>query len=190
MFQPNKEDLEYLFESAGQNVSVNDDPRRVIITNAELSQHEQRHVHSLQKVSRGDIVTIEDESYLTLTESITKRYGKYKVIVRHTNCDIEKTGEPTKVYLGKDAFGDDVYDYLPGGTIKIPAIVDKKTFTVTDASAIRVPESYIEVTLQDNEQNRGQFEVNEKFSVVEKEWKVVERDFSKKGLLILTCELG
>lgn len=57
------EDMDYLFETSGQIVDVNDIEQTVIITNAPLSEHEERHIHSLERISRGDIVTIDEVSF-------------------------------------------------------------------------------------------------------------------------------
>ena len=183
------EDMEYLFENTGQIVEVNDIEQTVIITNAPFSEHEERHVHSLERISRGDIITIDEVSFLAISESITKRYGKYKVIVRHTNAVIDIQGEPTLIDTGeRDMFDRPIYEQIPGELFHVPSIIESRKVSVPESAAIRIPDNYLEVTMQDNEQNVNLTELNSKINLAKKEWTVVNQDFSKQGLLILTCE--
>jgi len=71
----------------------------------------------------------------------------------------------------------------------IPAIIDKYTFKIDDFAPVRVAENQIIVTVQDNETNKSKFTVNATFDVMDKTWKVIDVDFTKNGLLTLTCEL-
>ena len=183
------EDMDYLFENTGQIVDVNDIEQTVIITNAPLSEHEERHVHSLERISRGDIVTIDEVSFLAISESITKRYGKYKAIVRHMNALVEIQGEPTLIDTGEvDRFERPIYIEIPGELIHVPSIIESRKFSIPESAAIRIPENYLEVTMQDNEQNVNLTELDKKITVAKKEWTVVNQDFSKRGLVVLTCE--
>ncbi|MGE8079242.1 hypothetical protein [Peribacillus loiseleuriae] len=190
MFQVHEDDLQYLLESAGQPVLINDTPMNVIVTNPSISEYEERYIHSLDKVSRGDIVTLEDEQYLCLSESIIKRHGKYKVLARHMNVTIEIPGEETRIVIGHTPFGDPIFDYRYGEPSYIKAIVDNKSFSVDESASIRLPNNQTEVIVKDNELNRGKFRVNNQVNAIAKRWKVINQDLSKNGLLILTCELG
>jgi hypothetical protein len=193
MFTPNPEDLQFLFESAGQTVLINDTERQVIITNPSISEYEERYIHTLERVLQGDIVTLEGERYLVITETVTPRHGKYKALMRHCNYIITLPGEITRVLyrdengnIVYDDFGDPVFIEIEGEPINIPAIVDNKSFSIV-GSQLLVAENQIIVTVQDNEVNRNKLKVNNTFSF-EGNFKVLHRDFTKKGLMILTCE--
>ncbi|WP_210367419.1 hypothetical protein [Bacillus sp. REN3] len=186
MFQANSADLEYLFESAGQKILVNDVERISVITNPALSEFDQKYIHTLEQVLQGDMVTLEGERYLVITESISKRGGKYKALMRHCNVVVEIKNY-TKQLIGHTDFGEPVYEDVYVDSTYIPSIIDNKSFSIDSSSAIRVPENQIVVVIQDNSYNREKFMVNDTFSF-EGNYKVLNRDFTKKGLLILTCE--
>ncbi|MFE4525633.1 hypothetical protein ACFRCQ_26590 [Cytobacillus firmus] len=188
MFQANSADLEFLFNEAGQTVLINDVTTNVVITNPAISEYEERYIHSIEKVLQGDIVTLDNEKYLVITESISKRTGKYKALMRHCNLMIEiKNYE--KVKIGETEFGVPVYEYVYTYSDYIPSIIDNKSFSIESSAAIRVPDNQIIVVVQDNELNREKFKVNNTFTF-EGSYKVIHRDFTKKGLMILTCELA
>jgi len=187
MFSPNTADLDYLFDSASQTVTVNNTERKAIITNPAISEFDQKNIHTLERVLQGDMVALDGERYLVITESISKRGGKYKALMRHCNIVIERQGEQVCVIVGENEFGDPIEECTVGDPIFISAIVDNKSFSIDQASAIRVPENQIIVVIQDNPVNRDKLKVNDKF-VFEGNYKVLSRDFTKKGLMILTCE--
>ena len=61
MFQVNENDLDYLFEQAGQNILVNNSTMEVIVTNPPLGQYGERFIHSRERVLQGDMITLEGE---------------------------------------------------------------------------------------------------------------------------------
>jgi len=188
MFTLNNEDLQCIFDSAGKSVIVNDTKMNVIITNPAISECEERYIHSLQKVSRGDMVTLEDEPYLCITESVTKRSSKFKTLIRHCNFNIEIPGEQVCTIIGYNSFDEPIEECTYGEPTLVPSIIDNKTLSVDGQSAIRLAENQIEVIVQDNEVNSEKFTVNFTFNVMGKSWRVVDVDLCKSGLMILTCE--
>ncbi|UOE57308.1 hypothetical protein [Cytobacillus oceanisediminis] len=111
-----------ILNETGQTVLINDLERIVIVTNPPLSEYEERNIHSIERVSQGDVVTLDFEKYLVITESISKRSAKYKALIRHCNVMIEiKNYE--KVKIGETEFG--VYEYVYTYSDYIPSIIDK-----------------------------------------------------------------
>lgn len=213
MFQ--SDDINYIFESVGQNVLINANTTNVVITNPPISEYEEKYIHSLTNVPRGSLIDIKGNSYLVVSESIIERGIKYKVLARHCNYSIKVdkaiaqeltgydpiTGAP--IYKNKttyllDAEGNvvkegngrpiliDVYE----DEFHVPAIVDVNSFSVKGNATIRYPSNQIEIIVQDNDKNTSTFKVNFNFAVMGKQWSVVNQDKSKKGMLILTCELA
>jgi len=188
------EDISYIFDELGKEVLVNDVPTTVVITNPTISEYEERYIHTLQNVSRGSIVNLEGEKYLSLTESLLKRGAKYKCLVRHCNHVIEIQGETTLDYF-RDVNGNIVYDdygepilvEVVGESYYIPCIVDNKSLTISGTQLL-ITDNQIIVIVQDNELNREKFKTNSKFIVMSKNWNVIDIDLSKNGLLIITCE--
>lgn len=189
MFQANSADLEFLFNEAGQKVLINDVERISVITNPPLSEYEERHIHTLETVSQGDMVSLDNEKYLVITESISKRGEKYKALMRHCNVMIELPGEEVCEKVAENDFGEPIFECTTGDPVYVPSIVDNKSFSVDDSAAIRVPDNQIIVVVKDNALNRDKFQVNNTFTF-EGSYKVVHRDFTKKGLMILTCEMS
>lgn len=188
-FNDNTQDIQFLLDNAGKDVLINDTPAKALITNPSITEYEEKYISTLQRVSRGDIVAYDNEKYISITESITKRHGKYKAILRHCNYDIELPGEETCVIVGYDELDRPIEECTIGDPIHVPAIVDNKSFSVDGQNAINVPENEIIATLQDNQSNRDKLVVNNTFTVMSKTWTVLNQDLTKNGLLILTCEI-
>ncbi|ETI68143.1 hypothetical protein [Neobacillus vireti] len=198
MFSVNENDVQFLIDSAGQNVLINDKEMKAIITNplsVVLNEYEQRYIHSVQPIIQGYLVTVNNEKYLVVTESLTKRTTKYKSLMRHCNYTLEMKGETKKVIKRDengnpvlDKFGDPVYITIQEESVFVPAIVDNKSFSVNLNAQMIIPQNQITVVVQDNTVNRDRFKMNNVFSFVEKNHKVFNRDFTKRGLMILTCE--
>lgn len=187
MFSHNEDDLQFLFESAGQLVLVNGTEKQVILTNSTLPENEERYIHSIERVLQGDLVVFDNENYLTISESISKRYGKFKAKLRHCNFLVRVKGEITKEFVGYTQFNEPVYREIEGEPYFVPAIVDYKSFAI-EGSQILVPENDIHILVQDNELNRIKFAVNNTFNSMDYNWKVRNIDKSKRGLLFLICE--
>lgn len=192
MFSPNIEDLEFLFESAGQSISVNNIDTQAIITNTGLAEHEKKHIHTINPIHMGDLVAIDDENYLITSDTAIKRYGKYKAIMEH--CNFMITIKVITRVLMRDENGNVVYDAggnpvwieIEGEPILIPSIIDQQSFTI-EGNQLRVANNQILVTVQDNETNRDKLKVNEVFSF-EGNYKVLNMDYTKKGLIVVTAE--
>ncbi|RBP95390.1 hypothetical protein DFO70_103432 [Cytobacillus firmus] len=132
-------------------------------------------------------MTLDNEKYLVITESITKRGGKYKSLMRHCNVMIDLPGEEVCEKVGENDFGEPIFECTTGDPVLVPSIVDNKSFSVEDSAAIRVPDNQIIVVVKDNDYNREKFQLNNTFTF-EGVYKVIHRDFTKRGLMILTCE--
>ncbi len=195
-FAINEQDIQYLFESAGTDVLINDQTHKAIITNSGFnSENDERYINTLNPIHMGDLVTFNDHQYIIITESTSKRHAKYRAIMRHCNFTIKFPGEIERVPVldenGNpvlDKYGRPVYEEIEGDPYFIPAIVDDKYFQVNNQFQIRVADNQIMIVVQDNELNRNKFEVNKRFELMGKEWKVLHEDLTKVGLMILTCE--
>lgn len=194
MFTPNKEDLQFLFDSAGMDVLINETTKRAIITNSPLSHSEERYIHTLQRINMGDMVTFDEERYLVMTETIQPRNGKYKAKIRHMNYELQFAGEVTQDYLRdengniiRDNFGKPYVITIEGDPIYIPCVVEQQAFTIEEGQ-IRIPNNEILITVQDNEVNREKIILNFEFNLMTKTWKVTNVDLTRKGIMIITCQ--
>lgn len=185
MFEMNTEDVNYIFEQAAQTVLINDVPRNAIITNPQMNEDETRYIHTLDRVLQGDLVVLEGESYLSITESITKRGAKYKNKIQHCNYIIQVQGESARVIIGYNEFDQPIYEYILGDPILVPSIVESGTFNVPNASAILIPEDIIYVTVQNNDTNIVKFAVNTEIAMLDGTYKVQHQDVTRTGLMIV-----
>ncbi|UTI42426.1 hypothetical protein [Niallia sp. RD1] len=192
MFSPNIKDLEFLFESAGQSIYINNVATQAIITNTTLAEHEKKHIHTISPIKMGDLVTIDDENYLITSDTAIKRYGKYKAIMEHCNFMIT-IKVITRVLMRDEngnvvynAGGDPVWIEIEGEPILVPSIIDQQSFTI-EGNQLRVANNQILAIVQDNETNRDKLKVNNTFTFVG-DYKVLNMDYTNKGLLILTAE--
>ncbi|MGE6259203.1 hypothetical protein ACQKCU_15070 [Heyndrickxia sporothermodurans] len=194
IFEINKDEMESIFNMASRTILVNDVERKAIITNPQFSQNEERFINTLDVVTQGDIVKIDEYYYLVVSENITKRHSKYKAKIRHCSYIIRIPGEITSEPM-LDEDGNQVYDSqgrpvfieIEGEPYFIPAIVDKNKFNIVGGQ-ILVADDQVIITVQDNELNTDKFAVNKEFDSMNKKWKVRNQDRTKRGLLILTCE--
>ncbi|MFV2049641.1 Ig domain-containing protein [Bacillus sp. UMB0899] len=187
-FETNTNDVQFLLDNAGKDILINGETKKALITNPSISEAEERYIHTLLSVSRGDLIELEGDNYLVITESVNKRNSKFKALIRHCNYEIEVAGETTRVIVGYNQFGEPIYEDIVGKPSYVPSIVDKNSFSVSEPSAIRLPDNQISVIVQGNDTNNEKFTVNFQFTVMGSEWKVINRDFTKNGLLILICE--
>jgi hypothetical protein len=186
LFESNNEDIQYIVDNFGHEVSVNNSSVKAIITNNVVSEYEDKYISSTQSIKRGDLVKDGTVNYLVITESVTKRYSKYKAIMRHCNYTVDVPGEEVCVVVGQNDFGEDIIE-CTSTPVPTPLIVDNKSFSI-EKGAINLPNNQILVTMQDNATNKGEMTVNKTFSLMGSTWKVLNVDLTKNGLLLLTCE--
>ena len=192
MFSPNTEDLEFLFESAGQSISINNVATQAIITNTGLAEHEKKHIHTINPIKMGDLITADNENYLITSDTAMKRYGKYKAIMTHCNFTI--TIKVITRVLMRDENGNVIYDAggnpvwikIEGEPILVPSIIDQQSFTI-EGNQLRVANNQILAIVQDNETNRDKLKVNNTFTFVG-DYKVLNQDYTNRGLIVIIAE--
>lgn len=190
-------DIEFLVDSMGDSVLINDTEYKVLITHSNVSKQEERYIHTLEQIKQGDIITYDNEKYLIVSECVTKRANKYKALMRHCNYSIEIPGATEEVMMTDDdgnpiydRYGDEIFITVETDPISIYTIVDNKSFAISGNQLLLVADNQIIVTVQDNQTNRDKLQVNSTFNVMDNEWKVRNIDKTQKGLLIITCEIN
>jgi len=183
LFDFQDEDLSFLINETGQSVIVNGIADKVLITNKSIGEFEERYIHSPELISRGSLVEWNANKYLVTSEALEKRGGKYKVIMRNCNGDIE-IPRVEQVLIGTDPYtGRPVYEEQVVGTDYISAIVDKKTLSVSTNEAINTIDNQFIIKVQDNETNREKFVLNSEFTMYGETWTVMNLNYSKVGIL-------
>lgn len=154
------------------------------LSNATLSSNSSYHLHSLDKISRGDILTFDDENYyIVIDDVIMKRGCKYKATVQYCNYK-NIIIETVREIVGYDDFGRPIYNYVEKVVANTVGFIRHKTQTESSGALI-VATSELILTVQDNEINRTSHSINSELEFEGKMWKVREQILTKKGLLEL-----
>lgn len=188
-FTFNTSDFQFLLDSIGETVTIDNVPKKCIVQNGNIGDYEDIYIYTLDSIQRGNLIVYNGKNYLIVSDvTHGKIYKKAKM--RRCNYTIVVEGRKVCEIVGYNDFREPIYECHTTESIFVPAIIDKYAFKVDDPAPIRVSENQIIVTVQDNETNKSKFTVNATFEVIGKTWKVVDVDITRNGLLILTCELS
>ncbi|MEK4125893.1 Ig domain-containing protein [Anoxybacillus sp. FSL W8-0382] len=182
-------DFQFLLDTVGEIVTINNVSKKCIVQNAKIGDYEEKYIYTLDSIQRGNLIVYNGKNYLIVSD-VTQ--GKLYKQAKMCHCNYEIVVEGQKVcdeIVSYNVFGEPIYECHTTESISVPAIVDKYTFKIDNFAPIRLPENQIIVTMQENE-NKSKFTVNTKFGVMGHTWKVVDVDITRNGLLILTCELS
>ncbi|GGJ80520.1 hypothetical protein GGR02_003483 [Anoxybacillus voinovskiensis] len=181
-------DFQFLLDMTGETVLVDNVSRKCILQNAKIGDYEEKYIYTLSSIQRGNIVRHNEKNYLVVSD-VTENSVYRKALMRKTNETIRIEQTEQRIVSYND-FGEPIYENVVVSVADVPCIVDKYTFRIDDFAPIRVAENQIIVTMKDDVLNREKFVVNFEFVLYEQNWKVIDVDMTKKGILILTGELN
>lgn len=173
LFQNNPDDFQYILDSIGQTVLVNNQPIQAVITCTPVNQpstaidYDDKKISTLSPIKCGDLVHYCDEDWLLISEINGQRYGKYKAIMRVCDYSI-------------------IFNFQ-GVVRKFPTIIDGRVFNVETDRFMTLPASQILVTLQENKETL-QIIPGQRFIKLGTAWKVEAIDRTVKGLMKLWCK--
>ncbi|GAB7386173.1 hypothetical protein BSNK01_00080 [Bacillaceae bacterium] len=185
----NTDDFQYMLDMMGKDVLVNGNLVRALVTNTDLNRnYDDKKISTLTEIKRGDLIEYDGKKWLIISEVNGKRYNKYKGIMRRCNYDVTfKTGE-TQTIVGYDPMGRPIYATVEEHQT-FPTIIDSKTFDIQTGQVINMAEGKILVTLQENPESL-KIALDTRFIKMGNAWKIVGKDRTKKGLIVLTAEIG
>lgn len=169
LFQPIT-DFEYILQSIGKTVTVNDVPIQAVITNASnpKNPYDEKFISTLAEIKRGDLINYNSADWLVVNQISDMRYGtKYKGLMRKCEYEINFNFE--------------------GNVLTFPVLIDSKIFNVTEDKYFLLPDGTILVTLQENEETKN-ISIDQRFIKLGFAWKISGIDRTQKGLIILTCD--
>ncbi len=186
LFQTNTDDFQYILDSLGKDVVINNQPIKAVICNQTLNtEYDDNKISTTQLIKRGDIVDFHGK-WLIISEINGQKNGKYKGIMRKCNGSISiKVGE-NKVLKGYDSMGRPIYETIPIYT-NVECIVETKVLGLDANGAINLPQGKINIIIQDNADTQ-KVALSNTFTVAGGTWKVIGIDLTKVGLRILNCE--
>ncbi|WP_274366224.1 Ig-like domain-containing protein [Paenibacillus thermotolerans] len=162
-------DYEYLLSAMGTDVLINGETVRTLVTNTNLEQnYDDKRISSLTPFKRGDLIEFDDKQWMIISEEASKRYGKWKGIMRLLPHTI--TFNASCVF------------------ISVPAFIETQSLGVESGQIMTIADGQLYVNVPDNEEIRN-IKVNDRFIKYGLAFKVVGIDrFSKEGIAIVTCE--
>ena len=84
-----KEDFEYILYYMGNQITINGQLQRALITNTSLNRnYDDRKITTLVPLHRGDIVEFNGNKYMIISQVNDTRYDKYKAIMRRLTHEI------------------------------------------------------------------------------------------------------
>lgn len=190
------DDISYMIESLGKEIKVNEVIVKALVTNPTINEFESKYIHTIEPIQQGSIIEIDTKKYITIFENVALRNDKYKTKAEHCNYEIQVgSSEETEWILlvddeGKailDLYGDEQFYEGEAKPSLVPAIVRQLQGVNISGSQLLIPSYKILVTVQDNNINRRNFELNSEVNILGK-WKVVNVDLSQNGLLNIICE--
>lgn len=165
-----------------------------LVTNGEYSKASTYHIHSLQPFHCGDYLKIDNNSehlYMVTNDVISKHGHKYKGVIEYCNYQIEKW-ELTRVQTGTDSRGRPIYEEVNTLVGMIPCVLTFKSTSNTSNDAVNLINDMYEIKVKNNDAAINSFGLNaDSFSSVtiyEKEYKIVNVDYSKQGMIRLYVE--
>lgn len=163
----NTDDFTYLINSIGQDVLINKQPVKAMITNTDLHRiYDERKITTLHNIQTGDLVQFNNRDWLIHNEVNGQRYGKYKALIRA--CD----------YNIKFNFNGNIKEF--------PSCVDGKFFDLDTGKYINLSADQIIVTVQENEDTL-KVKVDDRFIKLGSAWSISGINRTVKGLITFTC---
>ena len=170
LFEPIS-DFQYILNSLGKTVTINDVSIQAVITNATTpknTEYDEKYISTISELERGDLVDYNNANWLIINQIADMRYeAKYKGIMRRSDYSIR-------------------FNFL-GNIKEFPVLIDSKLMKVSEDKYFIIPDGNILVTLQENAESTN-IVMLQRFIKLGHAWKVTGIDKSKKGLIILTCE--
>lgn len=188
------EDLIHMFNVLSEEVEVNGVKHQSIITHSPITELETRYIHTLTNIEQGSLIKYKDVNYLTVTESIAGRYGKFKAKIEHCNHFLKFKGEIIKELIvdenGKpilDIYGDEQYRDVEGEPTLLPSIVRENSFSISGQQLL-IANNQIVIVVQHTTKADQLVKVNAELTLFNVTWKIVNVNKIRNGLLICTCD--
>lgn len=188
------EDLIHMFNVLSEEVEVNGVKHQSIITHSPITELETRYIHTLTNIEQGSLIKYKDVNYLTVTESIAGRYGKFKAKIEHCNHFLKFKGEIIKELIvdenGKpilDIYGDEQYRDVEGEPTLLPSIVRENSFSISGQQLL-IANNQIVIVVQHTTKADQLIKVNVELTLFNATWKIVNVNKIRNGLLICTCD--
>lgn len=162
-------DITYLLQEIGHNCKVNNIPAKAIVNNASMERtFDDKKIITHEELKRGYYAEYNNLFFIILNEVNDKRYNTYyKGVMRRCNFDL------------KFIINDKLYLF--------PIIAEGDKFFITGDSKISLATDTISVTVPLTATTR-QIKREDNFIKWGQKWEVQGLDYTKDGLIVLTCK--
>ncbi|ALC85572.1 hypothetical protein AM499_06860 [Bacillus sp. FJAT-22090] len=167
--------LNDVFNSVAKEIKINDKSISAIVTNGalnKLDEQESKHLHTIDKVKQGDLVLLEGNKYLVITESMSKRHNKYKNIMVHCNMNLTVPGETISEIIGFDDFNRPMYKH----TIQyfdVPSVLGfDRVGSALKSGVFLTIANGLKAKVQRNEKNLQYLTINKEIAIEGKTYKI------------------
>ena len=185
-FQIDTSDFQFLLDTVGETVKINDVEKKAIVNNAKIGDYEDKYIYTLDSIQRGNLILHNVKNYLIISD-VTKGRQYNKALMRkctHTISVMVQEGK--RVLIGTTPWGEEIYETTDPVYEDFHCIVEQEKIVI-EGSQIKTSDSEIYVTLADNEHTR-KIKLNDVYEVAGAQYKVIHINYTKSGLIILKCE--
>jgi len=185
-FQIDTSDFQFLLDTVGETVKINDVEKKAIVNNAKIGDYEDKYIYTLDSIQRGNLILHNVKNYLIISDVTEGRQYKKALMRKCTHTISVMVQEGKRVLIGTTPWGEEIYETTDPVYEDFPCIVEQEKITI-DGDQIRTSDSEIYVTLADNEHTR-KIKVNDVYNIAGYRYKVTHINYTKSGLIILKCE--
>ena len=179
-------DFQFLLDSVGETVIIDNVPKKCIVNNAKIGDYEDKYIYTLSNIQRGNLILHNEKNYLIVSDVTEGKLYKKALMRKCTHTIRVMIQEGKQILIGTTPWGEDIYETVDPVYDDFPCIVEQQK-VVIEGSQIRTSDSEIFVTLQDNEYTR-KIKLNDVYNIAGYRYKVTHINYTKSGLIILKCE--
>ena len=179
-------DFQFLLDTVGETVIIDNVPKKCIVQNAKIGDYEDKYIYTLESIQRGNLI-LRKEKYYIIVSDVTEGRQYNKALMRKCTHVIRvMIQEGRQVLIGTTPWGEEIYETTDPVYEDFPCIVEQEKITI-DGDQIRTSDSEILITLQRN-QFTEKIKINDKYEVAGYTYRVTHINYTKSGLIILKCE--
>ncbi|MGG4000743.1 Ig domain-containing protein [Anoxybacillus kestanbolensis] len=185
-FAIDNSDFQFLLDSIGETVIINNVPKKCIVQNAKIGDYEDKYIYTLSNIQRGNLILHNEKNYLIISDVTEGKQYKKAIMRKCTHTIRVMIQEGQQILIGTTPWGEEQYKTTDPVYDDFPCIVEQEKIVI-EGSQIKTSDSEILITLQDNEHTR-KIKVNDVYEVAGARYKIVHINYTKSGLLIIKCE--
>ena len=185
-FQIDTSDFQFLLDTVGETVIIDNVPKKCIVQNAKIGDYEGKYIYTLSNIQRGNLILRKEKYYIIVSDVTEGRQYKKALMRKCTHTISVMVQEGKRVLIGTTPWGEEIYETTDPVYEDFPCIVEQEKITI-DGDQIRTSDSEILITLQHN-QFTEKIKINDKYEVAGYTYKVTHINYTKSGLIILKCE--